>query len=107
MPQPTEIPTLTGALDDMTARGFTAHFILSGGRLRTPGGAASYAPDQVVIVEEHRFEGISDPDDMAILYGLETRGGLRGTLADAFGVYADPSVGDFMRDVALRRGATP
>ena len=54
--------------------------------------AKTFSADQVVILEEHRFEGVSDPDDMAILYGLETRGGLRGTLADAFGVYADPLV---------------
>ena len=53
----------------------------------------------VSIAEWHRFEGVSDPDDMAILYAIETRNGLRGTIADAFGVYADPSVGGFMRAV--------
>ena len=102
MQQPTEIPTLAGALADMTRRGFTAQFTLAGGRLRTLDGARSFSADQVEIVEEHRFEGVSDPDDMAILYGLQTRGGLRGTLADAFGVYSDPAISDFMRRVAVR-----
>ncbi len=55
------------------------------------------------MAEYHRFEGISDPDDMAIIYGIETGTGLRGTLTDAFGFYADPRVGDFMKDVALPR----
>ena len=44
-----------------------------------------------MIREYHRFEGASDPDDMAILYAILSKCGLRGTLADAFGVYADPA----------------
>lgn len=106
MPQPIEIPTVTGALADLSARGFTAQFTVSDGRLRPLGAETALSPDQVEIVEEHRFEGVSDPDDMAIVYGLETRSGLRGTLVDAFGVYADPAVGEFMRAVALRRAGT-
>jgi hypothetical protein len=39
---------------------------------------------------------------MSIIYALETVSGIRGTLADAFGVYADPFVGAFVRDVAVR-----
>jgi hypothetical protein len=106
MPQPTEICTLASALDDMKARGFTAQFAVAGRRLTTLDGRAAVAPDQVAIVEKHRFEGVSDPDDMSILYGLETSGGLRGTLVDAFGVYADPSIGAFMAAVARRQGAS-
>lgn len=104
MQQPTEAATLASAMEDMSARGFAAQFTLAAGRLRALGSATTFSADQVVILEEHRFEGISDPDDMAILYGLEMRGGLRGTLADAFGVYADPLVSDFMDGVAFRRG---
>jgi hypothetical protein len=40
---------------------------------------------------------------MAILYGIETWNGIRGTLTDAFGCYADPRVGEFMRNVAVSR----
>lgn len=106
MQQPTEIRTLASTLDDLTARGFTVEFTVAVGRLKALDGGASFAPDQVSIVETHRFEGVSDPDDMAILYGLETSGGLRGTLVDAFGVYADPSIGAFMKAVARRRGGS-
>jgi hypothetical protein len=52
-----------------------------------------------------RFEGISDPDDMAIVYALEARSGIRGTLVDAFGVYSDPRVGALMRQVPFRTGS--
>ncbi len=55
----------------------------------------------------YRFEGISDPDDMAIVYAVESRSGLRGTLVDAFGTYANPALGAFFRDVAVRRSRLP
>jgi hypothetical protein len=52
-----------------------------------------------VISEHHRFEGASDPDGMALVYAIESSTGVRGTLADAFGVYSDPLVGAFIADV--------
>jgi hypothetical protein len=104
MQQPTEVVTLADALDELTGRGFTAQFTVAAGRLRAVGTAKTFGADQVMIREQYRFEGISDPDDMAILYGIETRSGIRGTLADAFGIYADPSVGAFMDGVVVCRG---
>lgn len=100
MQDPTEVPTMAGAIDGLAGRGYTEHFMLRAGRLRGVDSGKVFAPDQVAVTEFYRFEGISDPDDMAILYAIETRSGVRGTLADAFGVYADPGVGDFMADVA-------
>jgi hypothetical protein len=102
---PIEPRTLAGVMDELARRGFTAQFMLRDGRLRASGHASRFAPDQVVVAEYYRFEGVSDPDDMAILYAIETRSGIRGTLADAFGVYSDPSVSDFMDDVALCRAS--
>jgi hypothetical protein len=37
-----------------------------------------------------------------ILYAIESPSGVRGTLADAFGVYADPATGTALRDVPIR-----
>lgn len=104
---PIEPTTLAGVMDELTGRGFTEHFTVAGARLRGVEGGGRFAAEDVTIAAYYRFEGISDPDDMSILYALETRTGIRGTLADAFGVYADPSVGDFMDDVATRRRGPP
>jgi len=98
-----EPATLAGVMDDLTRRGFTEHFQVVDRSLRAVGKGESFPSDRVMVSEFHRFEGVSDPDDMAILYGIETRSGLRGTLTDAFGFYADPLVSDFMKDVAFRR----
>jgi hypothetical protein len=97
---PCESRTLSGVLDDLQARGFAEHFrVVDGGRLRAIGAGTTFAPSQVSIPECHRFEGVSDPDDMSILCAIETRTGVRGTLVDAFGVYSDPAVGAFLNDV--------
>jgi hypothetical protein len=53
--------------------------------VRTLDGGGTFGPDQVLIRKWHRFEGVSDPDDMAIVYALESVNGTRGTLVDAFG----------------------
>jgi hypothetical protein len=60
------------------------------GALRVATGETLW-PRDLVIREVHRFEGVSDPDDMEVLYAIESASGVRGTLADAFGVYADPT----------------
>ena len=103
MPVALETATLAAMMDDLTRRGFSEQFQVVGDRLRAVVGGKVFPPDQVMIAEYHRFEGVSDPDDMSVLYALETRSGLRGTLVDAFGVYADPRVGGFMRGVEFRR----
>jgi len=39
---------------------------------------------------------------MEVLYAIESASGVRGTRADAFGVYADPATGTALRDVPIR-----
>ena len=70
--------------------------------LRAANSGKIVRADEVMVVEYHRYEGVSDPTIWRSSYAPETLSGLRGTLADAFGVYADPGVGAFMRAVALR-----
>ena len=36
----------------------------------------------------HRFEGMSSTDDNSILYAISSKDGIKGTLVDAYGVYA-------------------
>jgi hypothetical protein len=90
---------------ELAGRGFAEQFRVVNGRLRALSSGAEFAAAEVVVAAFYRFEGVSDPDDMAILYALETRTGVRGTIADAFGVYSDPRVGDFVEAVAVRRTA--
>ena len=102
-PPPLEALTLTGVMEELAGRGFTEHFTAVAGGLRAVARRTVVPPEDVVIAGYHRFEGVSDPDDMAILYAVEA-GGVRGTLVDAFGVYADPALAEVMEHVAVRSG---
>ena len=62
-----------------------------------------YKPDDVKAVNFYRFEGTSNPDDMSILYAIETADGTKGTLIDAYGVYSDDATGAFMQDVDINK----
>src|SRR2546428_12920192 len=91
--------TLQEALQGLKARGFTENLELDGQRLRAVGTARSFAADELTIIEHHRFEGASDPDDMSIVYGIEASDGTRGVLVDAYGVYSDPRLSEFLKTV--------
>lgn len=92
-----------GALDAMRGQGFTASFAVKDGALRLCDGSRAFQPREVTVREYRRFEGTSDPDDMSIVYAIETSDGLKGTLVDAYGVYASPAVAAFMEQVAIER----
>ena len=95
--------TLAGVLDDLARRGFTEHFGVAGGGLRAVDGGKTFRAEELMIREYHRFEGVSDPDDMSIVYAIESRDGTRGTLVDAFGVYSNPAVSAVLARVPIRR----
>jgi hypothetical protein len=48
------------------------------------------------------FEGVSDPDDLSVLYAIEAQDGTRGVVADAFCPYANPDLGAFLKTVKRR-----
>jgi len=92
---------LMTSMEELARQGFTDHFAAVTGGLRALTHRMIVPPKDVVIDEYRRFEGVSDPDDMAILYAVEA-GGVRGTLVDAFGVYADPVLAEVLSHIAIR-----
>jgi hypothetical protein len=96
--------TLQEALQGLKDRGFTENLELDGQSLRAVGTERRFTADKLTIVEHHRFEGASDPDDMSIVYGIEASDGTRGVVVDAFGVYADPRLSEFLKAVKMKEG---
>jgi hypothetical protein len=93
--------TLTHVVDELTRRGYNEHFRVADGRLDVIGTGQRFEPEDVVIRGYYRFEGVSDPDDMAIVYAIETKSGVRGILVDAFGVYSDPLIGAAVQQMPI------
>jgi hypothetical protein len=91
--------SLATCLNSMITDGYKEDFKVTDKGLLWLQKNKTYQPDQVHIVNFFRFEGNSDPDDNAILYVIETDDGARGTLVDGYGIYADPDVEKFIKNV--------
>ena len=104
-PPLTKYLSVAGAVDELGRRGFTEGLRVINGGLRTIGTGEPIRAEDLVIREVYRFEGVSDPDDMAIVYGIEGRRGLKATVIDAFGVYSDPALSALMEKVAIGEAA--
>lgn len=91
--------TLSEAVEGLRKRGYTANFEFLGKTFKAVNNGKAFKPDELTIVEHHRFEGASDPDDMSVLYVIEASDGTRGTIADAFGPQANPDLGAFLKQV--------
>lgn len=91
--------TLSECFNKLVKDGFEEDFKVNEKGLFSLKTGKTYSSEQVQVMNFFRFEGASDPDDSAILYAIETNDGVKGTLTDAYGTYADPRVGKFMQHV--------
>ncbi|QCR23967.1 hypothetical protein [Pontibacter sp. SGAir0037] len=92
--------SLVNVLNRLRKDGFKTDFkVTEGGALTTMDEKASFTPEQVRITDFYRFEGETNPDDMSILYVLETESGIKGTISNSYGPYADEKVDNFLKQV--------
>jgi hypothetical protein len=82
-----DMTTISQALELLRAKNMDNEFRWTPGGFAA-GGGKTYQPEQLEIVKVFRFEGESDPSDMAILYILRTQDNLTGYSLDAYGTYS-------------------
>lgn len=81
--------SLVDALADLKSRGYVIDF------RREPTWIYCYVfdlwitPEQFNVDEVHRFEENSNPADNYVVYAISSYSGIRGTLIDSYGVYAE------------------
>ena len=80
---------LVDALNDLKKRGFENDFNLKPFCLECASLQLQMHPEEFEIKEFYRFEGMSDPDDNAVLYAIQSNQGIKGVLVDAYGTYAE------------------
>jgi hypothetical protein len=90
-------------MNKLEAQGYTDQYRVEKGKLVDLTNNKKYKAKDVKAVNFYRFEGITDPDDMSILYAIETVDGRKGTLSDAYGLYADEDMGKFMQEVEINK----
>ena len=102
--------TVTEALAQLSAEGYTADYQLHGGLLRAS-ASGTEAPEclvsEAVVERMYRFEGPSDPGDEMVVFGIrDPKTGVRGSLVSAFGVAADPEMLDQLTYLASKVDAS-
>src|SRR5690606_8687521 len=92
--------SLVNVLNRLKQDGYKTDFNVNDkGELCSMDGKDSFPVDQVRIVDHYRFEGESNPDDMSILYAVETKSGLKGTISNSYGPYADEKIDNFVKQL--------
>ncbi len=81
--------SLTDALTGLKQRGYTYDFNIADDCLECQVLNAQFTQDMFDVDEVHRFEGDSNPSDSSIVYAITSSSGVKGTLVNAFGMYAE------------------
>ncbi|MCB0640014.1 MAG: phosphoribosylpyrophosphate synthetase [Phaeodactylibacter sp.] len=95
--------TLVYAEDALRKRGFTHTFKFEAGKMHCLENGRSYQPQDMVISEYHRFEGMSNPSDMSILFAIICADGLKGLIVSAYGPVANMALIQFLDKVKILR----
>jgi hypothetical protein len=99
----TNMTDLEKCMDMLEENGYTDQFKVEKKKLLCITNDKRYKPADVKAVNFYRFEGPSNPDDMSILYAIETCDGRKGTLTDAYGLYSDDDTGEFFKEVDVSK----
>jgi hypothetical protein len=80
--------TLSQAVDDLLKRGYTADFLVETEKecLICKSNSLELSPDDFVIDEVYRFEGMTDPADESIVFAISSpKYNMKGLVINGFG----------------------
>lgn len=95
--------TLVEAIEDLKKRGFTQNFSVNRFGQLEKNKDTHFLSSEVTLCEFHRFEGITNPSDMSIVYAVETNSGEKGTVVDSYGADGSEIISNFMNKVAQKQ----
>ncbi len=96
--------SLSHAISRLHASGYEHDFLAEASGLRDLTTGALFAPEVLLVDEVIRFEGVTDPDDEAIVCALSHRTeGVRGTYSAAYGAGMDSLDADMMQRLPASR----
>ena len=77
------------AINDLSRRGFTIDFKADKEGLKDTASGKIYAPSELKVIEQYRFEGMSNPSDMSIVAAIQAQDGAKGVIIASYGTYSD------------------
>ena len=83
--------TLSETIDGLKKDGYTHDFNIGPECIICHQTNTILSPDDFQIDKVYRFEGVSDPDDEAIVYAISSKQNkdVKGTLVNGYGIFAD------------------
>ena len=96
-----EMTTLTETINLLRSKGYNDDFELTTDGLKSKLTREIFTPRDLLIEKVYRFEGQSDPADMAVLYGISAKGKAKGILIDAYGTYDNKQLAELLKDVEI------
>src|SRR6056297_316475 len=80
-------------------KGYINSYRIQEGMLVNADAKLNYSPKDVYIVAEHRFEGMSNPSDMSILYVIETKDGSKRTVLANYSPASSTTMAEFFNSI--------
>ena len=93
--------TLVEAQNALVEKGFTEQFDTKDGVIMGLSGKNSYKPQDLKIVGDCRFEGMTNPGDNMILYAIEAIDGTKGTMVDIVGGPDSAQDPDLVKEIPM------
>tara|TARA_A100001015_G_C14982243_1_gene709961 strand:- start:743 stop:1060 length:318 start_codon:yes stop_codon:yes gene_type:complete len=98
-----QFETVSEAINYLISKGYSHNFEVTKDSARCIETDKKYAAKDLLIVAYHRFEGVSSASDMSALYVIECSDGIKGSMLDAYGTYANLEFGQFISKVPMRK----
>jgi hypothetical protein len=95
--------TVTDTLNTLKKEGYSLDFNLKPNCVECKSFDIELYPDDFIIDKFYGFEGASSPDDSAIVYAISAKDGLKGTVLDAYGDYADSLTTEMINKLKIIR----
>lgn len=95
---------LSLVMNRLTEKGYGREFKIEKDGAYLDEKGKRYQANELKIVKTYRFEGESDPADMAVLYAIESNDNEKGMILNAYGTYSDQdqeSYDDFILNVEM------
>ena len=97
-----EMDTVVQTLQSLNKKGFVRNFQLKDNRLIDVDSEQKFDASDLTILEVHRFEGMTDPADMSVIYAIQTNKGTRGCLVLNYSAsYSNNE--EFLKKIPIKR----
>ena len=89
-----------------TEKGYTSNYKMENGFFKDIENDCNLKASEIIIDDEYRYEGMSNPSDSSILYIIRVPNKSKGTLLLPYGPSGDGELGWFMKEVSQNQHNT-